>query len=168
LVVRKRSTGARGFLDHKTVQSLTAPLLGFSLDEQFRHYALMEHLLNPQDVPERFQIYSMLKKSKRTARAAPPFYSRYEIYINDPELRAFWTRLWGEIRDLLSVEQGLDEGGDHRALAYPNPTRDCSWDCPFSVVCPMLDDDTSDAEYVLAERYETYDPLERYGQPADA
>jgi hypothetical protein len=147
--------------------SLTEPLQRLGLDEQFRTYALIEHLVNPQGAPERFQIYSMLKKSKRTARATPPFYARHEVYINDAELRAFWARLWGEIRDLVAAEEALNNGIDHRAVAYPNPTRDCSWDCPFLPVCAMFDDATSDVEHVLTDRYEPYDPMERYGNTPD-
>lgn len=36
---------------------------------------------------------------------------------------------------------------------YPNPTRDCSWDCPFRPVC-MLEEGGFDVEPVLREEYE--------------
>lgn len=162
LQVRRRSSGELGFLDHKTVGDLKSPLVQLSLDEQFRMYALMQQLNASGGPAPRFQVYSMLKKVKRTATAKPPFYERYEVYINDQELRGFYTRLWGELRDLLATEEALANGADHRAYAYPNPTRDCRWDCPFVSVCPLFDDATSDPEHVLSEHFETGDPYERY------
>lgn len=167
LVVQKRSTGDRGFMDHKTVTSFGQMTGTLGLDEQARMYALMRQLLDPQGAPMRFQTWNMLKKVKQTSRAKPPFYERAEIYINDPELRSFWDRLYGEITDLVRVEEQLAAGADHHVVAYPTPTRDCSWRCPFFDVCAMLDDENSDAEYLLESMYEAGNPLERYGEKID-
>lgn len=167
IVVQKRSTGDRGFMDHKTVQDLKNPIVMLNLDEQARMYALMRQLIDPQDTPVRFQAWNMLRKVKRTGRANPPFYHRHEIYINDPELRSFWARLYGEISDLVRVEEQLAAGADHRVVAYPTPTRDCSWRCPYYEVCPMFDDERSDAEYIIESLYEVGDPYERYGDSFD-
>lgn len=35
---------------------------------------------------------------------------------------------------------------------YPNPTKECAWDCPFKVPCLALDDG-SDVEYILSHEY---------------
>jgi hypothetical protein len=35
---------------------------------------------------------------------------------------------------------------------YPNPTKDCSWDCPFKIPCLAMDDG-SDYQYVLDNEY---------------
>lgn len=35
---------------------------------------------------------------------------------------------------------------------YPNPTKDCSWDCPFRAPC-IAKDDGSDYQYILDEMY---------------
>lgn len=35
---------------------------------------------------------------------------------------------------------------------YPNPTRDCSWDCPFKSAC-IAYDDGSDYQYILDEEF---------------
>jgi hypothetical protein len=35
---------------------------------------------------------------------------------------------------------------------YPNPTKDCSWDCPFKAPCLAMDDG-SDYEYILKSEY---------------
>jgi hypothetical protein len=173
---RKISTGDEGFIDYKTVGDLQTPLKYLGMDEQFRQYALMQRLIAAElgNVPVRFQIYRMLKKSKRTARAKPPFFRDYEVYINDEELRAMWTRLHGEITELLRFERMIEEHPEqHRSIAYPTPTTDCSWDCDFYSVCPMFDDDRSDPEHVLAMNYEVADPHSHYGgqlesQPTEA
>lgn len=167
LLAQRRSTGDRLFIDHKTVADLKSPIVMLNLDEQSRMYALMRQLLDPQGAPVRGQVWNMLKKVKQTVKAKPPFYLRHEIYINDNELRAFWARLYGEITDLVRVEEQLAAGADHRVVAYPTPTRDCSWRCPFYEVCPMLDDVASDAEYIIESLYEVGDPLQRYGDSFD-
>lgn len=163
---RKKSTGDEGFLDFKTVGDLQTPLKYLGMDEQFRQYALMQRLIAAVTgaVPVRFQIYRMLKKSKRTAAAKPPFFRDYEVYINDEDLRSMWTRLHGEITELLRFERMIEANPEqHRSIAYPTPTTDCSWDCDFYSVCPMFDDDRSDPEHVLAMNYEVADPHSHYG-----
>lgn len=166
LVVEKISTGEKGFLDHKTVGDLTSPLKTIHLDEQFRMYALIWQLLHP-DETLRLQIWSGLKKVKRTGRANPPFFARYEVYISEDELRSFWRRLWGEINDLVAAETALTNGADHLTVAYPTPTRDCPWKCQFYDICPMFDDPRADVEGLIASLYEVRDPLERYREERD-
>jgi len=166
LVVRKESDGAEGFIDYKTVGDLQSPLKHLGMDEQFRMYALMQRLIAASlgQSPVRFHIYRMLKKSKRTARAKPPFFADYEVYISDPELRAMWDRLFGELTDLLDFERRIEAHPErHRSIAYPTPTRDCSWECDFYMVCPMFDDDRADPEHVLVMNYEEGDPHAHYG-----
>lgn len=38
---------------------------------------------------------------------------------------------------------------------YPNPTRDCSWDCPFKDAC-IATDDGSDADFILSSSFERW------------
>ncbi len=165
LGVRKISSGVEGFLDFKTVGDLQTPLKYLNQDEQFRMYALMQRLLAVElgFEPPRFQIYRMLKKSKRTARAKPPFFKDYEVYINEEELRAMWTRIAGELADMLDFEVRIEANPElHRSIAYPNPTQTCSWDCDFYTVCPLFDDSRSDPEYLIAANYVLGDPHEHY------
>ena len=49
----------------------------------------------------------------------------------------------------------LDEGRDmlnDNISCYPNPTRDCYWDCGFRDVCLAMDDG-SDWEYILSQEF---------------
>lgn len=55
------------------------------------------------------------------------------------------------------IEEGRDMLSDRIAL-YPNPTRDCKWDCPFRVCC-ICKNDMQDYQHILdlefAERNQT-------------
>jgi hypothetical protein len=107
-------------------------------------------------------LYNMLKKSKRTTRATPPFYDRIHVQHNIHELRSFWVRLHGTIRDILEVKDALDAGADHHFVAYPSPRSTCSWDCPFFAICGLADDGSHfegaiELSYRVADPYRYYD-----------
>lgn len=67
-------------------------------------------------------------------------------------------------RDLLRRNQQQRENEQEKILVetlemldpnmplYPNPTKDCSWDCPFKVPCLTMDDG-ADYQYVLGSEY---------------
>ena len=158
------STGETLFIDHKTVQNLADLPKMAHLDEQMLTYGLAQRLQQKDNPNARRAIggmFNMLRKVKRTARANPPFYGRYAVYHNDEEYRAFYLRVWGQVRDMLRLERELFGGADPRVVAYPNPTRDCTWKCPFFHCCQMFDDG-SDVESVLAENFHVGDPNARY------
>lgn len=166
--IRRTIDHARFFLDHKTVANLTTPTKTLHLDEQMLMYHLLEYLKLLEDgiTDEMIEhaaggIYNMLRKVKRTATANPPFYGRVEVRHNIHELRSFYKRVLGEVHDIMELRQRLDENDDHRQVAYPNPTNDCSWDCDFIAVCPMFDDGSA-AEELLVNYYEHGDPHDHY------
>lgn len=137
------------------------------MSEQLMLYTMLERLSNTGNATADGGVYIVLKKVKRTATAKPPFYKRYVIRFNEATLQAFWTRLHGELRDILSVRDALDSGADHKYVAYPSPSGDCVWKCPFFSVCPMFDDGSS-AEMWLNEYAEVGDPYARYEDVASA
>lgn len=167
-----KSDGRRVFIDHKSCANLSdIPKTG-QLDEQQRQYGLLQRLeaaaLKAAGLPypetfTRGGIWNMLRKVKRTATAKPPFYGRASVSHNDDVFRNFYKRVWGEVRDILVTMRNLDAGGDHQVEVYPNPTRDCSWDCPFFApgVCAMMDDG-SDVEAVISLEFTQHDPYARY------
>lgn len=163
--LRRVLDGAVLFLDHKTCQNLADFLSWAHLNEQFLTYQTLDRLhrdATGSDVPlATGALVNLLRKVKRTAQAKPPFYAREEVHHNATELEAFWLKLHGVVRDLLQVEHHLARGTDHRLVAYPTPSRDCTWRCDFFSVCQMLDDG-SDAERFLRDHFERYDPLSRY------
>jgi hypothetical protein len=163
--------GARVFLDHKTVPDLTTPQKTLHLDEQMLHYHLIEFFdLKAKGLDTEMRtggaLYNMLRKVKRTGNAKPPFYGRVEVQHNRETLRSYWMRLKGTITDILELQANLDMGADPREVAYPNPTRDCTWKCEFFAVCPMFDDGSRVDDFIGTYMTEG-NPLARYGKEAE-
>lgn len=134
-----------------------------AISEQFLHYGLLEAL--KPDEPERCDggIYNLLRKVKRSASARPPFYERIEVRHSKQQLRSYWTRFHGIITDILRVREALDRGESHLVHAYPTPTKECSWKCPFFAVCPLFDDGSA-AEEMLNDFFVVGDPMARYSE----
>lgn len=162
LRVQRDTDDAIMVLDHKTVQEFTTPTRVLHLDEQMKTYLLLERLTSPAARTDG-AIYNMLRKSKRTASAKPPFYQRVEIRHNVNVMRDFYLRIVAEIGDLLDAEQRVTQSGAVDEM-YPNPTRDCAWKCPFFGVCGLMDDPSAKAEQMIEALYEEGDPNERYKQ----
>lgn len=151
-------TGINTLLDHKTCQSLNDQ--GLDLNEQSRMYLLLQRL-NGSTVVQNC-IWNLLRKTQRTAKAIPPFYAREEIYVSENELRRFFERVHGIIRDILEVRAKLDSGESHYSVCYPRPSRDCEWICPFRILCPMLDTEGDEALEFLKNNFIAEDPYSRY------
>lgn len=131
------------------------------MDEQLMLYFLLEMLKKEENERCDGAVFNMLKKVKRSATARPPFYERLEVHFNKNTMDAFWLRLHGTVQDMLSTRAALDAGHDHHLVAYPSPTRDCTWKCQFFAVCPMFDDGSA-AEEMLEAFYTPADPYARY------
>jgi len=168
--VLRNQDGARLFIDHKSVGNFTEPAKVLHLDTQMFHYHLLEmlQLIERGCSGEEMEasrsdggLYNMLRRVKRTAAANPPFYQRLEIRHNIHELRSYYIRTVGELSEIIDTQTKLNAGADPRHVCYPNPKRDCSWDCDFLPVCPMADDG-SRIEDMLAQYYEVHDVMERY------
>jgi transcriptional regulator with XRE-family HTH domain len=159
--VRRTIDGAHLFMDHKSVGDLRSPVQLLPLDEQMLHYHLLETMGLPDDEHCDGALYNMLRRVKRTPAAKPPFYDRIEVRHNPHELAGFRRRVVGTIMDMNVVRDELDHGTDHRSVAYPRPSRDCTWSCDFFQVCSMFDDG-SRVEDMLLQHYRQGDPLEYY------
>lgn len=158
---RNRRTGRLRFMDHKSRGNLTPGML--RQNPQMLHYHILEWL-SAEEGEQRCDgaLYNMLKRSKRTARAEPPFYSRLEIPHNQHELDSFKLQLAGSIENILFAEHELDRGQPHHKRVPPAPNDDtCKWKCPFVKICHMFDDG-SRVEDALADRYTEIDPLSYY------
>jgi transcriptional regulator with XRE-family HTH domain len=160
--VRRTIDGVHLFFDHKSVGDLRTPTLTLPLDEQMLHYHLLEAMIVGDGERCDGALYNMLRRVKRTPRAQPPFYARVEVRHNEHELSNYRRRVVSEIQDILELRNNIEawpEAAVHSA--YPNPTRDCTWDCPFFSVCPMFDDG-SRVEDMLSEYFTETNPLEYY------
>jgi hypothetical protein len=160
--VLDRRTGRRKFIDHKSVTAFDKPQL-LKLNEQVLHYLVLEWL-NTEEGEARCEaaLYNMLRRVKRSGRAVPPFYQRVEIEHNQHELESYMRRLSGVIGDIQQAEQAITANPAVTSfVAYPTPSRDCTWKCPFFTICPLFDDG-SRAEAAVEALYEVHNPLEYY------
>jgi hypothetical protein len=148
-------------VDHKTVLSFDQTISELPMNEQSRYYAVLQRRNHPEQALQG-AIWNMLRKVRRGPRSKPPYFARYEMSWNDDQLRVFWRRIGGEIGEMMRAEERLLSGEDHHVVAYPTPSKDCSWRCPFVTVCAHMDDPRTDAESLLEHLYVESDPLERY------
>lgn len=168
-------TGARVFMDHKSVQNFSDREKTAHLDPQFLFYSLIEYLTLTVEQEEGTTevawtdggIINMARRVKRTGTAKPPFFKRKDVGHSIHELRNFFVRTAGEILRALQMEDQLDAGLDHRMACPPSPTRDCSWDCQYLQLCTIVDDG-SDASGFIEDVFTVVDPLERYATIEDA
>lgn len=160
--VQRRADGARFIRDFKTSANFADIYKTVQMNEQFILYMVLEMLKKDEKDRVGGAIVTALKKNKRTAAAKPPFYDQVEVLHNIFELRNFFMRLQGELQQIVQFWDALDDGADPQVVAYPTPTRDCSWKCPFVQVCPMFDDG-SDVERALEDQFEPRSPFEYYG-----
>lgn len=166
--VRRRSTGTVKFVDHKTVGDFNGKLATLEKDPQMRFYTLidmLEALQGRREERSEGGMFNMFKRSKRTARAKPPFYDRVEADYNEETLRSVYFKIHSVIGEIVEARRRLDAGEDHRVVAYPNAGPDCSWKCEFASLCPLMDDgsywrEMAASEYVQADPYAYYLPSE--------
>lgn len=171
--LRRRSDGARLFMDHKTVGDFTSPGRVLHMNPQMKHYHLLEVLDMLRDRVEAGDgihyevertdgaLYNMLRKVKRTVQANPPFFQRVEVRHNKHELAAYTKELRGVIEDMLRTQARIEDGYDTTVVAYPRPDESCAWSCDFFPICPMMDDG-SRVEHAIEDIYEVHDPYDRY------
>jgi len=161
--VRRKADGVRMFRDFKTVGGSFTDFSSMAhMNEQILTYMMLETAQNKEGERSEGGIFTMLKKVKRSANARPPFYEQLEVRHNVFALRSFWQRIHGTLSDMLNTRKALDEGGDHRFVAYPRPSRDCKWKCQFSTICPMFDDGSA-AEAAIEDAFEVSNPYAYYG-----
>jgi hypothetical protein len=143
-------------MDTKVTDSIDTMLKTLHLMEQGPMYAVLAKINDPNPNRGFRVIWNMVKRSKQTARAKPPFYQRYELAINADQLRQFYLQLQGQIEDILRTEEMLNKGESHIKVAYPTPTRDCSWKCPYFSICGAMNDVTrNDIDYLIQAYYTT-------------
>lgn len=145
--------GLPKIMDHKTVASL-GQADQLYLDFQGRTYSLLRRM---EGNPVRGFVHNQAKRVKRTGSAEPPFYSRVEVSYNDTLLANHERQLRGTLERMVQASQRLESSivipDEHHAFLPPNPTKDCSWQCPFVGICGLFDDG-SDAEGVLVDLFQ--------------
>ena len=149
--------GAVLFRDWKTAADFSAEKYLFN-DEQTKIYQMILKVLRDERVDG--AQYMMLKKSKRTARANPPFFKMIEARHNTDELRSMWLQMHRILEEMIVIRHAfLDKLAPHQYLVPPTFTKDCSWDCPFYESCAMFDDG-SNVEGLIKEHFTTNEDKE--------
>ena len=144
-------------VDTKVVANFGDTLKTLHINEQGFLYAMLMKMLDPDSPNKGFRVvWNMIKRNKQTARAKPPFYQRYELAINSDQLKQFYAQMQGQLADMLTTEARLDSGENHYMVAYPTPSRDCSWKCPYVAVCGAMNDPRSDAQWIIDNNYEQW------------
>ena len=163
LQVMRLEDGSLATLDHKSAMAFSDYHKFAHLSEQLMTYTVLQRLDESHD-GSRVDggIYNLLKKVKRTGKATPPFYERIDVRFNQKTLDSFWIRTLATVRDIMAVRDALDNGADHRSVAYPTPTMDWkTGSSPFFPVYSMLDDG-SNAEAYLEDHFHQVNPNARY------
>jgi transcriptional regulator with XRE-family HTH domain len=140
--IRRIGDGARLFIDHKTVGNFEQPQRTLSINEQMLWYLMLERMLASPGERVDGAIYNMLRRCKRTPTAKPPFYHRVEVRHNIHEIDNFGVKTAGVIAEIDRLRTQLDEGMglNHRHVAYPTPSQDCTWSCDFLPLENLIDD----------------------------
>lgn len=151
LLMRHVPTGLVYVVDNKTVQSLDQAGRQLAVDDQLATYALLRFMADGTLIGG--ALHNMLRKVKRTANATPPFYGRVTVTFNETHLRNHHRHMLGVLSEMVRAYQAIESDHDlHHEVAYPNPTKDCTWRCPFIDICPMADDG-SDVDGALRALY---------------
>lgn len=160
--LRRKSDGTRLIRDFKTVgQTFSQYASTLHLNEQALTYMTLDAYHNTEEDRADGALFTLFKKNKQTARAQGPFYAEEEVLHNIFTLRSFWIRLNATLSDMMSVKDALDAGANHQGVAYPRPSNDCTWKCPFFSICGMMDDGSA-VEDAIADLYQVGNPDERY------
>ena len=169
LLVRRRSDGSRAILDHKSAKSFDNYYRHSHASEQLMTYSKLAQLDPDDDTKVDGGIYNLLKKVKRSGTAKPPFYDRIDVRFNRKQIESHWIRLQGTVTQMMSVRDALDDGADHRFVAYPSPKMDwkCTkTGCPFADICTWFDDGSAAEDY-LEDHFRVVNPNERYGSDSE-
>ena len=164
--VEHAELGGRYALEFKTTSTIKPPA-HLSINTQFLTEHLAEYLwlLQNERDPEsgaKGVIRRALLKSKRTARAKGPFFASETVRHNVTQLRNHWYHVVAIAEEINTATEALDAGASHHTICHPNPTDQCSWDCPFVRQCQNMDSDPDNAERAFQTQFEVGDPLERY------
>ena len=160
VVERRDGSGARLVRDFKTVDALTKAD-GLARDTQMRTYDLLHTLSTPDHITDGV-LYTMLVRSKRTARATPPFFEAVHQVYNDSDRQSTLEAVRGTARDIMAVDAQLAAGEPPQRVVYANPGAYCAWACPYTSVCTLADDGSRLAD-ALADNFVISDPWDHYG-----
>lgn len=143
-------------VDTKVVASIDDTIKTLHLNEQGPLYAVLMKQIDNQPNRGFRVVWNMIKRNKQTSRAKPPFYQRYELAINADQLVQFYAQLQGQIADMIETDRRLRAGEHHIMVAYPTPSNDCSWKCPYLALCGAMNDPRMDVDWLIQNNYDQW------------
>lgn len=93
-----------------------------------------------------------LNRSMHTAAAKADQFAQHHVSVNELRLSNHYQHVMHQVDLLVSKKIQLDEGLDPTLGCTPNRNTQCSWDCSFKEVCPLMDDG-ADFEYILDNEF---------------
>lgn len=145
---------------HKSTPSAPKILkTGVSTDKRQRTTAklyartLMEVYKDKEAIPAKnMEFYDQLKKNEKTqlkSGVGTDFVRISWVERNEFTKINFYNHLYGMLSEMTNPDLPI----------YPNPTKDCAWDCSFKALC-LAKEENGDVEYFMSElekRNETLD-----------
>lgn len=130
----------------KTVASPPRKLVrgGYSVDaKQNTSYRLFRNTLLEEygEVPQQYIPY-LNKLAEQEDESGDSYIRCYKDYRTEYQRRQTLANILAEGVDMLNPE----------IVLYPNPTKDCSWDCPFRQACIAMDDD-GDVDWLIQDGF---------------
>lgn len=174
-LVKSRSTGKFGLLEHKTAASINMEHL--FLDEQANTYWtvlplwLWENGIISEDEDLEFMLYNYMRKSKGDSRPQnehgqylnangsvskrqpPPLFERMNVRRGTYERDKSYERLTLVSRMIIDAKNGKEP-------IYKAPSKDCSY-CEFRDLCEM-DEIGNDVEDYVRSAFTTWHPYEAH------
>lgn len=159
-MVRREIDGVLLCRDFKTVGTLQKAD-SLVLGTQLRHYALLQNLTAPAGERVEGGIFIMLRRTKRGTTSKPPYYAQESVHLNEQDMNSYWHHVREITGEMIRAKRRLENGEDHRAVMYANPTDACHWICSFKLQCPLLDDgsrwrDSLEGHFVKRDPYAYY------------
>jgi RecB family exonuclease len=135
-VVRSNS-GSIWLLEHKFNKQVSTRHI--DLDPQMSLYLLAARTMG---IDARGVLFNVIRVAEGGIAAKQPV-ERVKVYRNSEGLSYIYEEVESQVAEMADFH---DNGIGH---IYRNPTKDCSWDCPFFNVCLSVNDN-GDADSVLA------------------
>lgn len=160
-VVQDKLTGEILIYDWKTCADLERMTRQAHTTEQLPFYMTLQQAMDPANRVGG-AAFTMLKKSKRTDRAKPPFYRRETVRYSPQALESRQDGIDGAIRDYVRVITQLHEGTNKpMRYAYPNPGV-LQFDRELDPIIDVMDNGGHVGAIVTAQ-FSQVNPYIRYG-----
>lgn len=158
MLAQDQRTGVNSVIDFKTSAQPNSLLKIAAQSPQLQTYVALNMAMDGEKAQGlNSGTYRILRKVKRTAKAAPPFYIEHEVRYSRAQLENHWLHTRSKVQQIVDAREALDAGITHQLVVPPTVSDRCSWKCEFQSICPLFDDG-SDVEAAIADQFDVRDP----------